>query len=91
MTNRATPANLCATLSAAAVVLLVWLLAAEPALAQCAMCKASAAALDEAAARSLNFAVLLLLGPPVAIFCAIFFVAYRRGGPPGAGDEGGRE
>ena len=54
-----------------------------PALAQCAMCKASAAGLDDAGARNLNTAVLVLLCPPVAIFCAIFFVAYRHRKPPG--------
>ena len=48
------------------------------ALAQCAMCKASAAGLDEAGSRNLNSAVLVLLFPPVAIFCAIFFVAYKH-------------
>ena len=55
------------------------------ALAQCAMCKASAAGLDEAGTRNLNSAVLVLLCPPVAIFCAIFFVAYKHRKPPGRG------
>lgn len=50
----------------------------ESALAQCAMCKASAAGLDEAGTRNLNSAVIVLLFPPVAIFCAIFFVAYKH-------------
>lgn len=53
------------------------------ALAQCAMCKASAAGLDEAGTRNLNSAVLVLLCPPVAIFCAIFFVAYKHRKSPG--------
>ena len=48
------------------------------ALAQCAMCKASAAGLDDAGTRNLNSAVLVLLCPPVAIFCAIFYVAYKH-------------
>ena len=52
-------------------------------LAQCAMCKASAAGLDEAGTRNLNSAVLVLLCPPVAIFCAIFFVAYKHRKPRG--------
>ena len=56
-----------------------------PALAQCAMCKASAAGLDDAGARNLNLAVLVLLCPPVAIFCAIAVVAYRHRQPPGDG------
>lgn len=57
--------------------------AATPALAQCAMCKASASGLDDAGARNLNLAVLVLLCPPVAIFCAIAVAAYRHRRPPG--------
>ena len=53
------------------------------ALAQCAMCKASAAGLDEAGTRNLNAAVLVLLCPPVAIFCAIAVVAYKHRKSPG--------
>ncbi len=53
------------------------------AFAQCAMCKASAAGLDEAGTRNLNSAVLVLLCPPVAIFCALFFVAYKHRKPRG--------
>ena len=48
------------------------------ALAQCAMCKVSAAASGSGAADSLNLAILVLLIPPVTIFCAIFIVAYRH-------------
>jgi hypothetical protein len=55
----------------------------HPARAQCAMCKASASALDGPGAKNLNYAILVLLCPPVAIFCAIFVVAYRRREPPG--------
>jgi heme/copper-type cytochrome/quinol oxidase subunit 2 len=44
------------------------------AFAQCAMCKAAAAASGNSA---LNTAILVLLIPPVVIFCAIFIVAYR--------------
>jgi glycerol dehydrogenase-like iron-containing ADH family enzyme len=47
---------------------------APTALAQCAMCKAAAAASGNDA---LNTAILVLLIPPVMIFCAIFIVAYR--------------
>ena len=56
--------------------------AAAPSSAQCAMCKASASALDGTSARNLNYAVVVLLCPPVAIFCALFVVAYRRREPP---------
>ena len=54
----------------------LWLVCASPspALAQCAMCKAAAAASGNDA---LNTAILVLLIPPVVIFCAIFIVAYR--------------
>ena len=48
--------------------------------AQCAMCKASAAA--SGASNSLNIAILVLLIPPVTIFCAIFIVAFRLRAAP---------
>lgn len=58
--------------------------AAPPAtLAQCALCKAAATGLNEAGAKNLNLAVLLLLTPPVSIFCAFFYVAYKRRNAPG--------
>ena len=53
------------------------------ALAQCAMCKASAAASGDTGANSLNLAILVLLVPPVMIFCAIFVVVYRYRGAQG--------
>ena len=56
-------------------------LGCAPALAQCAMCKAAAAA--SSAADTLNLAILVLLIPPVTIFCAIFIVAYRYRGAEG--------
>src|SRR5215212_9633890 len=62
--------------SGAAATLLAWSL---PALAQCAMCKNAVTGSPEAArlSQSLNFAVLVLLIPPVLIFCGIFVMAYR--------------
>lgn len=48
------------------------------ALAQCAMCKASAAAAASNGAKNLNLAVLVLLVPPVGMFCAIFAAAFKR-------------
>jgi hypothetical protein len=62
-------------------------LLAPDAVAQCAMCKASAANLDSVSARSLNLSTLILLCPPVAIFCAIFVVAYKHRNSPGDGDK----
>ena len=58
---------------------------AAPLAAQCAMCKASAGALDGTSAKNLNYAVIVLLCPPVAIFCVLFVVAYRRREPPDDG------
>jgi hypothetical protein len=52
----------------------------SPALSQCAMCKTGVANSPEAKklAESLNFAIIVLLVPPVMIFCGIFFAAFRR-------------
>jgi hypothetical protein len=52
--------------------------------AQCAMCKTSAENMDPAGVKYLNFATLLLLTPPVAIFCGFFYVAYKRRESPEA-------
>jgi heme/copper-type cytochrome/quinol oxidase subunit 2 len=63
-------------IAGAAATLFAW---SYPALAQCAMCKNAVTGSPEAAklSQSLNFAILILLIPPVLIFCGIFFVAYR--------------
>ena len=55
------------------------LVAASPALAQCAMCKAAVEGSTDAAAaaRGLNLAALVLLIPPVSIFAGMFGVIYR--------------
>ena len=63
----------------------LWAFAPDAA-AQCAMCKASASNLDSISARTLNIATLILLCPPVAIFCAIFVIAYKHRNPPGDGE-----
>ncbi|MDQ3745322.1 MAG: hypothetical protein M3444_13145 [Acidobacteriota bacterium] len=47
------------------------------ALAQCPMCR-TAVEHAGAAARTLNFGIVVLLVPPVAIFCSIFAVAYKK-------------
>ena len=59
----------------------VALLALEPTgLAQCAMCRASLAGSNNSVfIRNLNIGVLVLLVPPVTIFCSIFIVLKRRG------------
>ena len=60
---------------------------APDASAQCAMCKASASALDGQSAAQLNIATLMLLCPPVAIFCGLFVVAYKHRNAPGGESE----
>ena len=61
----------------AAVVALAFALIAEPALAQCAMCRASLTN-NSVFARNLNISTLVLLVPPVSIFCTIFILAIRH-------------
>ena len=46
-------------------------------LAQCAMCRASVAAGGERAARTMNIAMLVLLVPPVTLFCSAFALVYK--------------
>ena len=45
--------------------------------AQCVMCRASLNG-NSAFARNLNIGVLVLLVPPVSIFCTIFILAIRH-------------
>ena len=77
-----TRAKLLRLLRAATLFALLLLGAPAPASAQCAMCKSSASGLDAPGAKNLNYAVVVLLFPPVAIFCALFVAAYRRRDPP---------
>lgn len=76
--------NLCLTVLALAAVLCAL---CAPALAQCAMCKASASGLDGLAARHMNEAVLVLVSPPVGIFCAFLYLTYKKRRPPGGDDD----
>ena len=64
-------------LCAALVVLLV---AEQAASAQCSLCRSALAGSPEAAKLSqrLNLAVIVLLIPPVAIFCGIFYAVFRQ-------------
>lgn len=56
--------------------------------AQCAMCRASlAGSNNEFFIRNFNIGVLVLLTPPVVIFCSIFFILKRHGGTPEAQGE----
>jgi hypothetical protein len=56
---------------------LVCALSASSTLAQCVMCRASIGQ-NSLFARNLNIGVLVLLVPPVAMFCTIFVLAYRH-------------
>lgn len=60
-------------------VVLVMAVVCAPSLAQCAMCGASVrnSADAEAASRTLDLAVMILLIPPVTIFAGVFGVFYR--------------
>lgn len=59
------------------VALIVW---CAPALAQCPLCKLAVEGSSQAAAmgRGLNLGILVLLIPPVTIFCSIFFLAFKH-------------
>ena len=52
--------------------------------AQCAMCRTAleGSSSGAAMAKSLNLGIIVLLIPPVAIFCAIFATAYKKGKEP---------
>lgn len=61
----------------AAVVMAGVCLLADPVFAQCAMCRASIGS-NSSFIRNFNIGVLVLLVPPVSIFCTIFVVAMRH-------------
>ena len=48
------------------------------ALAQCPLCRSALEHGSDKTARTMNLAIIVLLIPPVSIFCTIFAVAYRR-------------
>lgn len=60
-----------------AIAVLGVLLFAEPTFAQCAMCRASIGT-NSSFLRNFNIGVLVLLVPPVSIFCTIFVIAFRH-------------
>ena len=61
------------------LVLTLILLSSDAALAQCSMCKAVlTSSRDASFIRGYNIAVLVLLLPPVTIFCSIFIVLKRH-------------
>jgi hypothetical protein len=70
--------SIAAAVSVLAALLLLVVLSPEAALAQCPMCKLSAASSGAEAAKSLNLGILVLLVPPVTIFCSIFVIAIKH-------------
>jgi hypothetical protein len=72
------------SVAAAAAAALFW---AAGAGAQCSLCRTALEGAGDAAARTMNLGILVLLIPPVAIFCTIFAVAVRR--RPGDGENEG--
>ena len=64
----------------ACVAVAILLAAGQTVSAQCAMCKSAIAGAPEAARLSarLNLAVIVLLIPPVAIFCGIFYAVFKQ-------------
>jgi hypothetical protein len=50
----------------------------DSALAQCPLCRTALLSGGERTMRTMNLAILILLAPPVAIFCSIFAVAYKK-------------
>jgi hypothetical protein len=62
----------------AALAAIALLLIASPSSAQCAMCRAALAGSNNAFfIRNFNIGVLVLLVPPVTMFCSIFVVLKR--------------
>ena len=55
----------------------ITLMLADSAFAQCALCRGSISG-NSSLARNLNIGILVLLVPPVSIFCTIFAIAYRN-------------
>jgi hypothetical protein len=65
-------------------VLVVFLALEATGFGQCSMCRASLAGSNNPFfIRNFNIAVLVLLTPPVAIFCSIFIVLKRHSKPEG--------
>jgi len=64
-------------LTLAAIAALCVLTLADTAFAQCVMCRASLGN-NSSFIRNFNIGVLVLLVPPVSIFCTIFVIAIRH-------------
>ena len=64
--------------AAAALVLAALWASPAPARAQCPLCRSAVQQSGDQTARTMNLAILVLLVPPVSIFCTIFVVAYKK-------------
>jgi len=53
-------------------------LLAANALAQCPLCRTALENRNDSSARTMNIAIVVLLIPPVSIFCSIFAIAYKK-------------
>lgn len=86
MTQRRRQSLLTTTLIACALFALcaLW---PEATLAQCPLCKLSAASSGASATRALNLGIIVLLIPPVTIFCSFFVIAYKRRNPQAQADD----
>ena len=67
--------NIFLALTVVTVVAVCVLMFSDSAAAQCAMCRSS---VSQAFAKNLNIAVIVLLAPPVTIFSAIFYIAFKN-------------
>ncbi len=74
-------------LAAALAALFLLYASAADASAQCALCRSGLEKTGEATAKALNLGILVLLVPPVAIFCTIFAVAVRHGKEDGGEEQ----
>jgi len=70
----------------AVVAVLAFLLTPET-LAQCPLCRAGLMDAGDRTARTMNLAIVVLLIPPVSIFCTIFAVAYKKRKGDGEDDD----
>jgi hypothetical protein len=75
------------TLLAVVTVIVTVLMLSTTALGQCSMCRTALAGANNALfVRNFNIGVLVLLVPPVTIFCSIFVVLKRYQGADEEGD-----
>lgn len=70
------------------VILLTLVFFSSSALAQCALCKTAITASNgvAATAKTMNLAILVLIVPPVSIFCSVFVLAFKHRQPRDDGE-----